>query len=361
MRKLIYKIFLAVNIVFALALLFSYLAVHINPEVFAFPALFGLAYPYLLLINIIIALIWVVTLRYEALISIVVILVGITHFSNYIKLHKPTGDKTGTFKVQSYNVRLFNYYESKKGSISEKKILDLLNNQQSDIICLQEVFIAGDPEQKEKAIRSSLKGKYYSHFKVIPSGKNRYYGIATLSRFPIINKGDIIHEHSSSLSIYTDLLIGKDTFRIFNNHLQSFRLNRMEHSFLDEITTNSDDKEAIDELKKISISLIKGFKTRSAQAQVVKNRINKSPYPVIVAGDFNDTPVSFAYRKIRKGLNDSFVTSGYGAGFTYKGNYPPNRIDYVLYDDALECRKFEIMKVKYSDHYPIASYFSKKD
>ena len=99
--------------------------------------------------------------------------------------------------------------------------------------------------------------------------------------------------------------------------------------------------------------------SRAHQAQVVKEHIRKSPYPVIVAGDFNDTPVSYAYRKIRKGLNDSFVNSGYGAGFTYKGNYPPNRIDYILYDNALVNSNFEIIRVRYSDHYPIIAYFRK--
>jgi endonuclease/exonuclease/phosphatase family metal-dependent hydrolase len=54
------------------------------------------------------------------------------------------------------------------------------------------------------------------------------------------------------------------------------------------------------------------------------------------------------------------VNSGYGAGFTYRGNYPPNRIDYVLYDEALENKYFEIVRVKYSDHYPVISYFKKK-
>jgi endonuclease/exonuclease/phosphatase family metal-dependent hydrolase len=90
---------------------------------------------------------------------------------------------------------------------------------------------------------------------------------------------------------------------------------------------------------------------------VVKGQINHSPYPVIVAGDFNDTPVSYSYRKIRKGLNDAFVNSGYGAGFTYKGNYPANRIDYILYDNALKCKYFDIIRVRFSDHYPIAAYF----
>ncbi len=346
---------------FALALILSYLSVNINPDTFAFPALFGLAYPYLLFINIIFAVAWAVLLKFEALISVIVIAAGFNHFSNYIKIKKPSGDKTGTFQVQSYNLRLFNYFEGSKSSISESKILELLNNRQSDIICLQEIYILGDPDQKEQEIKTALGGKYYAHFKVIETGKNHYYGIATLSKFPIVGEGDIIHEKSSSLSIYSDVLAGKDTIRIFNNHLQSFRLHRMERRFLNELTETSTDKETLNEIRSISVSLRKGFIRRASQAKAVKVQIDKSPHPVIVAGDFNDTPVSYSYRKIRKGLFDAFVSSGYGAGFTYKGNYPPNRIDYILYDDALECRQFDILKVKFSDHYPIVAYFRKKN
>jgi endonuclease/exonuclease/phosphatase family metal-dependent hydrolase len=361
LKKFLYRTLLGLNIVLALALLLSYLAVHINPDTLAFPALFGLAYPYLLLVNAVFAITWAVVLKWEALISVAVIAAGFTHFSNYIKIQKPSGDKTGTFQVQSYNVRLFNYFEGNKGGMSEKRILELLRNQNADIICLQEVYITGDPRQREQEIRSELGGKYYSHFKVIATGKNSYYGIVTLSKFPVTGRGDIVHEKSSSLSIYTDILSGKDTIRIFNNHLQSFRLHRMERTLLNELVETTDDKETLNEILSISSSLRKAFVKRAAQAQAVKVRINKSPYPVIVAGDFNDTPVSYAYRKIRKGLNDAFVTSGYGAGFTYRGNYPPNRIDYILYDDKIECRQFEIVKVKYSDHYPIVAYFRKKN
>lgn len=338
----------------------SYLAVHINPEDFALPAFFGLAYPYLLLINIIIAIIWAMLLRFEALISVVVIAIGFTHFSNYIQLKKPSGNKTGSFKVLSYNVRLFNYFESNKGPTSEKRVLEFLRTQNPDILCLQEFFVLGNPDQDEAAFKAGLSGKYYSHIKVLGSGKNKYYGIATFTKFPIIRKGEIIHPGSSSLSIYTDVLIGKDTFRIYNNHLQSFRLKRIERSFIDEMTS-SQDKQALGEVKNISVSLKKGFVKRALQAQVVKEHINRSPFPVIVLGDFNDTPVSYSYRKIRKGLNDSFVNSGYGAGFTYKGNYPPNRIDYILYNNSLINSFFEIKKVKYSDHYPIIAYFKKKN
>jgi endonuclease/exonuclease/phosphatase family metal-dependent hydrolase len=359
-RKILYKILLAVNAVFAFTLLVSYLAVSISPGDFVLPAFFGLAYPYLLLINIILVIIWAMLLRFEALISVVVIAIGFTHFSNYIKFTRPSGDKSNTFKVLSYNVRLFNYFENNHGVTSERKVIEFLKTQNPDIICLQEFFISGNPAEEESAILAALGGKYYSHLKVLGSGRNRFYGIVTFSKYPIITKGEIIHPGSSSLSIYTDVLIQKDTFRIYNNHLQSFRLRRMERSFIEELTA-SDDKETIGEVKRLSISLKKGFAKRALQAQVVKDNINKSPFPVIVVGDFNDTPVSYAYRKIRKGLNDSFVNSGYGAGFTYKGNYPPNRIDYILYDKELINTYFEIIKVKYSDHYPIMAYFRMKN
>jgi len=360
LRKVLYKILLAINAFFAFTLLMSYLAVHISPVDFVLPAFFGLAYPYLLFINIILVIIWAMLLRFEALISVVVIAIGFTHFSNYIKLSKSAGDKTYTFKVLSYNLRLFNYFENNNNTNSEKKILEFLKAQKSDILCLQEFFVSGNPAQKETAIKTALGGIYYSHMKVLGSGKNRFYGIVTFSKYPIIGKGEITYPGSSSLTIYTDVLIRKDTFRIYNNHLQSFRLKRMERSFIEEMTALNN-KETMDEVKSLSVSLKKGFVLRALQAQVVKDHINRSPYPVIIAGDFNDTPVSYSYRKIRKGLNDSFVNSGYGAGFTYKGNYPPNRIDYILYDNALISTNFEIKKIRYSDHYPIIAYFRLKD
>ena len=119
-----------------------------------------------------------------------------------------------------------------------------------------------------------------------------------------------------------------------------------------------DERESSNDVKELSSSLRNGFLRRSAQADIVKEAVNNSPYPVIVLGDFNDTPISYTYHKLRKGLNDSFVESGYGAGFTYKGVYPTNRIDFILFSDKLDCKYFEVLKVKYSDHYPVFSNFT---
>lgn len=337
----------------------SYLAVHISPENLALPAFFGLAYPYILLINILLAIAWAVMLRYEALISVLVIAVGYTHLSNYFQITRSNGNREGTFKVMSYNLMLFTDFGN-QNSNSEKRVLEFLKSQQPDILCLQEFYVAGDPAQKDTSVVNALGGKYYSHMKVTRSGKNRYFGIVTYSKFPIAGKGEIIHPRSSSLTIFTDIIIEKDTFRIYNNHLQSFRLKKIERSFFEEMASQYD-KEALGEMKNLSVSLKRAFIRRARQAEVVKGQINHSRYPAIVAGDFNDTPVSYSYSKIRKGLNDAFVNSGYGAGFTYKGNYPANRIDYILYDNSFESKYFDIIKVRFSDHYPVAAWFKVKD
>jgi endonuclease/exonuclease/phosphatase (EEP) superfamily protein YafD len=115
----------------------------------------------------------------------------------------------------------------------------------------------------------------------------------------------------------------------------------------------------MNEVKKIWFGLKRGFVKRSLQAQALKEHIDKSRYPIIVTGDFNDTPLSYTYHKIRKGLNDAFVNSGHGTGFTYKGNYPTNRIDYILYDKKVTNSNFEILKADFSDHYPIMALFKK--
>jgi hypothetical protein len=101
LRKILHRIFLGINIFFAVSLLISYLAININPEDFAFPAFFGLAYPYILLINIIIVVIWAVNLKYEALISVFIIALGFNHLTNYIKFRRPSNDIQGTFRVMS--------------------------------------------------------------------------------------------------------------------------------------------------------------------------------------------------------------------------------------------------------------------
>lgn len=349
------NILLAVNLFLVVALLVAYLSIFINPSTVAFFSLFGLAYPYILLFNLIMVLVWVVLRKWYALISFVAIIAGTGYLHNFIRFTNHGKEVHHDLKVMSYNVRLFNIYETAERD-SHRKMLQLLKKEDPGILCIQEYFVKGDPAAGEQKLKEGLGGKLYSHVKLVRSSATGHYGIATLTRYPIINRGDVVHPGSSSLTIFTDIVVDSDTFRIYNNHLQSFRLRRLEGNLLNEIA-GEEQGGKMGRIKGLYRSLILGFSTRSQQVARVRKHIETSPYPVIVAGDFNDTPVSFTYRQMRHGLKDAFVEAGYGAGFTYRGKYPPNRIDYILYNEDIECTDFDIVKVRYSDHYPIIAYF----
>ncbi len=355
LKRLSRNILLAVNFVLVAALLIAYISVYINPSVTAIPALFGLAFPYIIAVNIAMVLFWVAFRKWYALISVIAIAIGFGYIHNFIRFTNHGEETHHDLKVMSYNVRLFNLYEETEKD-SHRKMLQLLRKEDPGILCIQEYFVKGDPAAGEQKLREGIGGKLQMHVKLVKSGPVSYYGIATITRYPVINRGDIVHPGSSSLTIFTDIVVDADTFRIYNNHLQSFRLSRIEGTLLNEIA-GEDQAHSVNKITGVFKSLTRGFSSRAAQVDRVSKHVETSPYPVIVAGDFNDTPISYTYRRMRHGLKDAFVEAGYGAGFTYRGKYPPNRIDYILYNQELDCTDFDIVKVRYSDHYPVIAYF----
>jgi endonuclease/exonuclease/phosphatase family metal-dependent hydrolase len=359
-KRLSRNILLTVNFIFVLSLLLAYLSIYINPAVTALPALFGLAYPYIVAANLVMVLLWAAFRRWYAFISIAVIAIGFGYIHNFIRFTNHGEETHHDLKVMSYNVRLFNFYEESERD-SHSKMLRLLRKENPGILCIQEYFAKGNPAAGEQKLKEGLGGRLEIHVKLVKSGYNSYYGIATISRYPVIYRGDIIHPGSSSMTIFTDIVVDADTFRIYNNHLQSFRLRRVEGTLLGDITGEEKGGHSMDNIAGLYKSLTHGFASRAAQVDRVRKHIETSPYPVIVTGDFNDTPVSYTYHRMRRGLKDAFVEAGYGAGFTYRGKYPPNRIDYILYNEDIACTDFDIVKVRYSDHYPIIAYFRRID
>ncbi len=355
LRRFSRNILLAINAVLVLLLLLAYISVYINPATLSFPALFGLAYPYIAAANIVMALVWIVLRKWYALISVIAIAAGFGYLHNFIRFTNHGSEEHHDLKLMSYNIRLFNFYEESEKD-THRKMLDLIKKEDPGILCLQEYFVMGDPAAGERKLKDALGGTLYTHFKLVKSGATSRYGIATLTRYPVVYRGDIIHPGSSSLTIFTDIVVDTDTFRVYNSHLQSFRLRRVEGNLLSEIA-GEEQRHSMDNITGIYRSLMQGFASRALQVDRVKRHIETSPYPVIVTGDFNDTPISYTYRIMRRGLKDAFVEAGYGAGFTYKGKYPPNRIDYILYNEDIQCTDFDIVKARYSDHYPIIAYF----
>ncbi len=165
------NILLAVNIVLVLALLLAYLSVYINPATTSFPALFGLAYPYLVAANIIMALVWVLFRKWFALISVAAIALGFGYIHNFIRFTNHGEEVHHDLKVMSYNVRLFNIYEDSEKN-SYNKMLQLFRKEDPGILCLQEYFVKGDPAAAERKLKDGIGGKLQTHFKLVKSGSS---------------------------------------------------------------------------------------------------------------------------------------------------------------------------------------------
>jgi endonuclease/exonuclease/phosphatase family metal-dependent hydrolase len=361
LKAIIYTLLKYLNYSFVGALLLSYLSVYVSPEKLWVLAFFGLAYPFLLIINFGFVVFWIYKKRKTFLIPLIAILLGWTYLASYIQIplkkqNTNTEAVKNKFNILSFNVRLFDLYNWNEGDNTSGEIFDFINTNEFDFICFQEFFTKNKGELSKRSILEKLNKEYSTHIIYTYEGDNYNYGIATFSKYPIINRGIINFNNSSNSSIFTDVLINKDTVRIFNNHLQSIRFNKNNYSFI----TNSKvlkDEEKIKEIKDISYRLRDAFIKRASQAKILSNHIKNSPYPVIVCGDFNDVPVSYTYRKMRGELNDSYLEAGKGFGTTYMGKFPSFRIDFIFHSKDIKCVNFNIPDVYLSDHFPVTSEF----
>ncbi len=348
MKKLIKNIVLLVNIAAAILLIASYLSTHISPKDLWILSIIGLAYPYILLANILLILYWLINTSKYVLLSIVSIIIGYSHLQNYIQFSSNTTEEEG-LKIYSYNLKRFaekGYYNSSENATD---IFSFLQEEDPDIICLQEVNFSKEVGFEPSRIKSSLQdieSMQYAH-------TSRDGGPLTLSKFPIVYLGEIRFESSGNMIIYSDINVDGDTIRVYNCHLQSYRFTPNDINSIDSLSFENSDKN-IEGIKVVSYKLKQAFIKRSEQADKLNEHINKSPYPVIVCGDFNDTPVSYTYQTVRGNLNDAFVESGSGIGNTYIGKLPSFRIDYIFFSDHFKGYNFKVDEVDFSDHYPVS-------
>lgn len=361
LKKLINHILFLLNIIVALSLLIAYLGTHISPAVFWPFAFFGLSFPYLLAVNILFLFYWIFLWKKWVLIPLIVIILGFNHIKYTLPVFRSkteTSQKKGNdLKVLSYNVRAFNLYDWLNDPNTNKGILNFIRSEHPDVICLQE-FYSGRVLEQPSINYIRLFGEHpYKHIEYTSKEKHSGHGIATLSKYPIVRKGVIPFKNSRNVTIYTDILFKGDTIRIYNNHLQSVRFREQNYRMLDSLKIGRNHPE-MEEIKDISSKIKNAYIQRADQTDLVKAHLKNSPYPVIICGDFNDTPVSYTYNKLRKGMNDAFIKAGKGRGNTYNGK-PPLRIDYILYSSEFEAISFEKVEAVLSDHFPIIAVLRK--
>lgn len=276
--------------------------------------------------------------------------------SGWISFNKSSEIEIDSFSILSYNASFFRFpvlfqkdYLDTSYDHTIYKSLPWILDQQKDIVCIQE-FFHDDYSPIYNSIELIKKAGYAFYFnaKSNPNNGTRR-GIITLSKFPILNQGLVTttndDKFSYNASIFTDLLINQDTLRLINVHLRS--------------TSYSSDRSGLRKIVDFYRRYVKSSLERSRQINEVKKFINDSDYPVLVVGDFNETPFSYNFRQIAKGLNNAHRSVGNGVGTTFKlGDLLGVRIDHILFTDDLKPISFNVAdSIDYSAHYPISGTF----
>jgi len=274
-------------------------------------------------------------------------------------LSSPAPDQDSTsFKLLSYNVRLFDLYGWRNGKETRDDIMDLIQEEQADIVCLQEIF-QSDQEGFYPTLSSidGFKKSRYHHLKYIELAKknDHHWGIATYSKFPIISKGQVGFENpGNDLCIFSDIVIQLDTIRVYNVHLASVGLKKEDYELLEKLNeTDNDDQ--IKGLTTISMRIKDAFIRRAGQANAIKEHMSGCTYKTIVCGDFNDTPFSYVFQILSDDMEDAFEEGGQLMGPTYIAKFPSLRIDYILYSEGIQSKNYKRINKEYSDHYPITT------
>lgn len=357
--KLLDYVLLIATVVCAGLLLLAYMARYINPNDVWIFAFLGLAAPVFYIVNVILLLYWVLRWRVYALIPLVVLLVGIGGISSFFrpvlsKHYEVPADDESTLKVVSYNVMGFLDREDPQRLSNMRETVAFIDSLAPDLLFFQEY--QSTPKAPARIIDSLLGALPYRVINYRISSTPEYgWGLAIYSRYPIVRSGHVDFEHSTNSSLWADVVVRKgDTLRLFNNHLQTTSINSSDRDFITTPEFIQSDREVKKErVRNIIYKLRENYKIRAQQADSLAPMIAESPYPVIVCGDFNDTPMSYAYHTIRGDLADAFNEKGHGLTNTYRGFFNLFRIDYVLHSPVLETGSYSTPYSDRSDHNPV--------
>ena len=356
-KKLVKWLMFAANIVAIIFLLITQLGASVSPVKFIVPAYFALILPVTVIANLVFILFWIITQKWYFLFSLSLMILSANLISSTFPFH--FGSLRHLKVVTPIHLLTYNTKMSgnlvKDTPVKRNNVLRYILDSNADIVCLQEFEVSSKKEYITFEDMIRIFNKYpYKHIEIKAKMHTRLLGIATFSKYPIIDRQRIEYTSRFNISISTDIDVNGTIIRLFNNHLESNRITESDKSMPLKLKDSFDADNLTDMTLLFSNKLGIAYKLRASQADTVATLIAKSPYKVIVCGDFNDVPGSYVYTKMKGNLKDAFAETGLGFGWTFKEPFYGFRIDYVLYDsNAFTPVTFQTDKVNYSDHYPV--------
>jgi endonuclease/exonuclease/phosphatase family metal-dependent hydrolase len=323
--------------------LLSFLCPEVNPASFRWLAFFGTAFPWLLLANIFLMLLWAWRVNRFALYHLGILIFGWQFVSGFFGLDiGKNRAPESAITVATHNLGGIFRGKTIDDGLREKKASAyarfLQESGMPDILCTQET------SAKFYKILAQKMG--YAHT------FNLKKGTVIFSRFPMEAGGDIPLGKTYNSSIWVDIRVGQRLIRVYNLHLQSNSVTRTTEKVIQ--NGEMDEGETWSTIGKVLGKVGNATSIRAEQAILLREHIAQSPYPVLICGDFNDTPNSFVYATLANGLKDTFKEKGFGLGTTFGGILPFLRIDYILTDPKISTYSCKTIRDDvFSDHYPV--------
>lgn len=303
---------------------------YIPPKIFPYLNLLSLAFPFLMIANILLCIFWVLSWKKRAfvfLLATVLLLTPIRRWLNYSEKN----DEKADFKVLSFN--------NKVNEFGKERVEDYVNSFDADFVFLQEAGYEklGNPSlQNLKFTVHNPIISFYSKYEIIENGS-----------IPFVSNGD---------ALYADVVVKGKRIRFVNVYLEPFQL----HKSMVKPTSDIDENE--EKARGLVRKFLPVFKTHQEQVEILKDFIKQSPYPVILAGDFNSVPNSYEYYTISDILQDCFLEAGNGFSTSFHDYKFPIRIDYIFSSKELKPLSYKVDRTrKLSDHYPVMATFSLKN
>ena len=279
----------------------------------------------------------------RSLLSFLILLIGWNHITGIFNFNTGEINQDG-IEIVSFNLQGSSYTFEKDKDIRKEKEHDytkfLASFKPLDILCVYEMS-----HKSKKLLLQAFDFKE----EVLFEAKS----IGIFSNFPIVDKGLIDFGNRSNNAIWADMVIQSDTVRVYAVHFESNHISLETEQVFDASEINQ--RDMMRNIKTIFGRYGSHAVKRYHQLETLIAHKNNSPYPVIICGDFNETPQSHLYHRLKSGMKDSFREEGSGIGTTYAGQMPGLRIDYILADESFEILDHQIFKGKFSDHYPIKS------
>ncbi len=311
----------------------GYSASFLDPTIALFPQVVGLFMPWLLLANILFVLFWLSMRKKWILYSLICLLLGIGQITRFTGFHFNP-------EVAPSQISLLSFNSQSHRNLDEVNavFMGITKKYSLDFLCLQE--ISG---RHIESIKKNLGLQHHYYYK----------GRAIITRYAIETQGNIQFDKSVNGCIWVDVNRNGQKFRIYNLHLKSNRVTREAEKMIDNMS--KDRSRALSNIVHMVRNYQDACTVRNKQVDKIIRHVLESPYPRIVAGDFNDTPFSHVYQQFSNNFVDHFKKKGLGVGSTYAGSLPGLKIDYIFADEIFKPLDHRILKTEISDHFPVVS------